>query len=75
MEQENLLTIAELAQLLRVSPRSVRRRLREGTIPNFRVGRLVRIPTRHALRALGLPGAAVKHVLNPRRTTPEEQKW
>jgi len=43
------LTVTEAASVLRVSVRTLRRRLAAGEIPHIRVGRLVRIPRRVAL--------------------------
>ena len=35
--QSNILTIKEVAQMLRTSPETVRRRCREGRMPHFRL--------------------------------------
>ena len=43
-EQDRLLTVAEVAQLLRVSPRWVYERTRTGRIPVRKLGGSVRIP-------------------------------
>ncbi len=40
---ENLYTIKEVAQLLKVSERTIHRILRENEIPRYRVGRQIRI--------------------------------
>lgn len=49
---EQLLTIAEVAQLLRVSEKSVRRMVVHRRIPCVRVGRLVRFVSGDVLRWL-----------------------
>jgi excisionase family DNA binding protein len=40
--ERRLLTAAELAQLLGISPRTLRRHVKSGAIPALRVGRLLR---------------------------------
>ena len=40
---EDLYTIKEVAQLLKVSDRTIHRKLRENKIPRFRIGRSIRI--------------------------------
>jgi excisionase family DNA binding protein len=40
--ERRLLTGAELAQLLGISPRSLRRHVKSGAVPSVRIGRLVR---------------------------------
>ena len=47
------LTVAEAASVLRVSLRTLRRRLAAGEIPHIRVGRQVRIPRRIVLENWG----------------------
>ena len=42
MDMERLLTIDEVAELLRVSPRTVRRLIARRGLPHFRFGRVVR---------------------------------
>jgi hypothetical protein len=51
------LTPAELVQILRVSPSSIGRGLRNGTIPHFSINRRVMIPSAW-LRALLNPTVA-----------------
>ena len=47
---EKLLTVDEVAQILRVLPKTVRSLLKEGRLPGIKVGRVWRIPEK-ALRA------------------------
>lgn len=47
---EKLLTVDEVAQILRVLPKTVRSLLKEGKLPGFKVGRVWRIPEK-SLRA------------------------
>jgi excisionase family DNA binding protein len=47
----HLLTAAEVAEILNISLRSVRRMIKNGTLPIVRIGRLVRIQL-EALAAL-----------------------
>jgi excisionase family DNA binding protein len=47
----HLLTAAEVAEILNISLRSVRRMIKNGTLPIVRIGRLVRIQP-EALAAL-----------------------
>lgn len=57
LRSEQLLTVFEVALTLRLSVRTVRRLIADGTIPVVRIGRLVRI-TRRGLEALINGGAA-----------------
>lgn len=38
-----LLTVIEIASMLNISPRTLRRRIKDKTLPAVRIGRLVRI--------------------------------
>jgi excisionase family DNA binding protein len=80
---EEFLTVAEAATLLRVAPSTIRRWIREGDVPAHRIGR-----RRVALRRADLAGlitparpatetkgnAAVDESVVGRRLTPEEQQ-
>ncbi len=80
---EEFLTVAEAATLLRVAPSTIRRWIREGDVPAHRIGR-----RRVALRRADLAGlitparpttetkgnAAVDEPVVGRRLTPEEQQ-
>jgi excisionase family DNA binding protein len=49
------LRIAEAARMLDVSERTIRRRIRDGTLPIVRLGRLVRIPSSALAPSIGPP--------------------
>jgi excisionase family DNA binding protein len=51
-ENSELLTVAEAARLLRLSPKAVRNRIDRGQLPTIRLGRSVRIRRRHLLYSL-----------------------
>jgi excisionase family DNA binding protein len=80
---EEFLTVAEAATLLRVAPSTVRRWIREGDVPAYRIGRrrvaLKRddlsnliTPARHGMETSG--EVVGNERWEPRRLTPEEQK-
>lgn len=46
-------TVAEVAQLLRVSQMTIHRAIQDGSLPAFRVGRSIRIPTKAVWEYLG----------------------
>jgi excisionase family DNA binding protein len=48
-ELTELLTVAEAARLLRLTPKAVRNRIDRGQLPVIRLGRTVRIRRRHVL--------------------------
>jgi len=45
MLHDEFLTVEEIAEYLRVSKMTVYRMVEDGTLPSFRVGRSIRIPT------------------------------
>lgn len=55
LEGRLFLTVAELAKLMHLDPRTVRRGIAEGTIPAVRLGTSVRIPVPRVRDLLGLP--------------------
>lgn len=50
--RSELLTVAEAARMLRLSPKAVRNRIDRGQLPVIRLGRSVRIRRRHLLYSL-----------------------
>lgn len=40
----NALSIADVAEILNITPETVRRHIKKNDIPNIKVGRLVRVP-------------------------------
>lgn len=58
-----LLTVEEVATVLRVSKMTVYRRVHSGELPSVHFGRSFRIPAR-----------AIEAYLNPRTTSPEERE-
>ena len=80
---EEYVTVAEAAMLLRVAPSTVRRWIREGDVPAYRIGRrrvaLKRDDLSNLITPAG-PGMAVSgkvvddQTWEPRRLTPEEQQ-
>lgn len=81
--QGEYLTVAEAATLLRVAPSTVRRWIREGDVPAYRIGRR-RVALKRAdlsnLITPARPGVetsgnlADDQLWEPRRLTPEEQQ-
>jgi excisionase family DNA binding protein len=80
---EDYVTVAEAATLLRVAPSTVRRWIREGDVPAYRIGRRRVALKRHDLSNLITPAAPGMETSNkavvdqnwkPRRLTPEEQR-
>ena len=80
---EDYLTVAEAATLLRVAPSTIRRWIRQGDVPAYRIGRrrvaLKRddlsnliTPARPGIEASG--EMAGDQTWEPRRLTPEEQQ-
>ena len=80
---EEYLTVAEAAMLLRVAPSTIRRWIREGDVPAHRIGRrrvalrradLTRLitPARPSMEASGAVAGDQKW--EPRRLTPEEKQ-
>jgi excisionase family DNA binding protein len=80
---EEYLTVAEAATLLRVAPSTIRRWIREGDVPAHRIGRrrvalrradLTRLitPARTGMETSGEVAADQKR--EPRRLTPEEKE-
>ena len=78
---EDYITVTEAATLLRVAPSTVRRWIREGDVPAFRIGRRRVALKRDDLRNLITPArpaietknnAAVDDPVVGRRLTPEE---
>lgn len=57
LEGRLFLTVAELAKLMSLDPRTVRRGIAEGTVPVVRLGTSVRIPVPKVREMLGLPQA------------------
>jgi excisionase family DNA binding protein len=80
---EEYVTVAEAAMLLRVAPSTVRRWIREGDVPAYRIGRrrvaLKRDDLSNLITPAG-PGMAVSGKVvddqkwEPHRLTPEEQQ-
>ena len=76
---EEFVTVAEAATLLRVAPSTIRRWIREGDVPAHRIGRR-RVALRRAdlanLITPARPGMdlADDQKWEPRRLTPEEQR-
>lgn len=58
MREPEFLTVEEVAELLRVSSRTVQRLLKEGKLPGVRVGRQWRIPRAELLAYLRGPTRA-----------------
>jgi excisionase family DNA binding protein len=50
-QNDRWLTVSEAAATLNVSPKTIRRRLADGTIPAMRLGRLIRINPADLTRA------------------------
>ncbi len=48
----NLVTLQAAAELLKVSPKTLRRRIADGTVTGYRVGRLIRVDLDELGRAL-----------------------
>jgi excisionase family DNA binding protein len=80
---EEFLTVAEAATLLRVAPSTVRRWIREGDVPAYRIGRRRVALKRDDLSNLITPAGSVAETnrkavgdqkWEPRRLTPEEQQ-
>lgn len=80
---EEFLTVAEAATLLRVAPSTIRRWIREGDVPAHRIGRRRVALKRDDLSSLitpARPGIETSGKLpsnqqwKPRRLTPEEQQ-
>jgi excisionase family DNA binding protein len=80
---EEYLTVAEAATLLRVAPSTVRRWIREGDVPAYRVGRrrvaLKRDDLSNLIRPARPMGATSYTIIEdekwePRRLTPEEKQ-
>ncbi len=81
--EEEYLTVAEAATLLRVAPSTVRRWIREGDVPAYRIGRRRVALKRDDLSNLITPArpsaetsgnVADVQQWEPRRLTPEEQQ-
>ncbi|MCD6032015.1 MAG: hypothetical protein K0S78_4197 [Thermomicrobiales bacterium] len=81
--EEEYLTVAEAATLLRVAPSTVRRWIRDGDVPAYRIGRRRVALKRDDLSTLitpARPGAETSGNLGddqdwePRRLTPDEQQ-
>jgi excisionase family DNA binding protein len=80
---EEFLTVAEAATLLRVAPSTIRRWIREGDVPAYRIGRrrvaLKRDDLSNLITPAG-PGMETSgkvvgdQTWEPRRLTPEEQR-
>lgn len=63
-----LVSPQELAELFGITTKTVRRRITEGTLPAFRVGRQIRIDVTAAEDALMLPmNAAAAALISTRR--------
>jgi excisionase family DNA binding protein len=60
---EEFVTVAEAATLLRVAPSTVRRWIREGDVPAHRIGR----------RRVALRRADLARLITPARPTPDEK--
>ena len=58
MPEPEFLTVDEVAELLRVSARTVQRLLKEGKLPGVRVGRQWRIPRAELVAYLKAPTRA-----------------
>ncbi|MEO0260575.1 MAG: helix-turn-helix domain-containing protein [candidate division WOR-3 bacterium] len=58
MHEPEFLTVEEVAELLRVSTRTVQRLLKEGGLPGVRIGRQWRIPRAELLAHLKVPTRA-----------------
>lgn len=80
---EEFVTVAEAAQLLRVAPSTIRRWIREGEVPAYRIGRRRVALKRDDLSNLITPARpsletsrneAGDERWEPRRLTPEEQQ-
>jgi excisionase family DNA binding protein len=52
-----LLTISEAASLLRVNPRTILRRVNDGTISSIRIGGIIRIPREQFRTSMVIPTA------------------
>lgn len=58
MRQKLTLSVAETSELTGMSPHTIRRGIRERTVPSIKVGRIIRVPLRPLLRLLGDEPAA-----------------
>jgi excisionase family DNA binding protein len=58
LEGRLFITVDELAEIMHLDPRMVRRGIQEGEIPAVRVGRSTRIPVPKVRALAGLPGPA-----------------
>ncbi|MHB8188022.1 MAG: helix-turn-helix domain-containing protein [Dermatophilaceae bacterium] len=54
LEGRLFVTVTELAALMQLDPRTVRRGIEEGSIPSIRVGRSTRIPVPKIRALIGL---------------------
>jgi excisionase family DNA binding protein len=54
LEGRLFLTVTELAALMQLDPRTVRRGIEDGSIPSIRVGRSTRIPVPKIRALIGL---------------------
>lgn len=68
MREPEFLTVEEVAELLRVSVRTVQRLLAEGKLPGVRVGRQWRIPRAELVAHLKAPARAFAEGRRERRT-------
>ena len=68
MPEPQFLTVDEVAELLRVSSRTVQRLLAEGKLPGVRIGRQWRIPRAELLAYLRGPTRAFAEGRRERRT-------
>ncbi len=80
---EEYVTVAEAAMLLRVAPSTIRRWIREGDVPAYRIGRRRVALKRDALSTLITPARPGRGTVSTmtgdeqteiRRLTPEEQR-
>jgi len=80
---EEFVTVAEAAALLRVAPSTVRRWIREGDVPAYRIGwRRVALKRDDLSNLITPAGTSIEtsdkvvgdHTWEPRRLTPEEQR-
>ena len=54
LEGRLFVTVTELAELMQLDPRTVRRGIEDGSIPSIRVGRSTRIPVPKIRALIGL---------------------
>ena len=59
LEGRLFMTVTELAALMKLDPRTVRRGIEDGSIPAVRVGRSTRIPVPKVRALMGLDPAPV----------------